>query len=247
VEFNLVKIERKESISLNSIPGLPEAMESARKSQFKTRETALLGLSDNLCGFKVRTMKVIDYVLLERGNSPFLNRTEPTMADLSFFLWELSPQYGLWRCGSGWRGLVSPLQPVAAFFYARKANRAFGKNIPDSSEQVVLECFKYVNSMFFDAPASVSGCSESCTCYLTGWFDILQSEYGMTTDEIWEMGLPELFQRLKAITYRKNPTMPQFNKTTDGVRDFVVRGLREKKFTFEDLKNGKVEIPLEFN
>jgi hypothetical protein len=97
--------------------------------------------------------------------------------------------------------------------------------------------------MFLDSPPSVANGSESCLSYLTGWFDSLQSEYRFTKDEVWTTGLPELFQRLNAIRQRRNPGVPAFNRKTDSVKAFVIRGLRNKEFTLDDLKAGKVVIP----
>lgn len=214
----------------------------AKESQFRTRENAMLNLTYDLCGVTVRTMTVRDYVLLERSHSPFTNRVEPTMADLAIFLWMMSPQFPKW-CE---RRIIGFLQPVAAYFHGRKTRNLFGKNIPASSEPVVVKCFEYIDTMFFDAPPSIKGGSESGLTYLTGWFDTLQSEYNFTSDQIWNMGLPELFQRLAAIRQRQNPNQPTFNKGTDDVKAWVLRGLRSKTFTMDDLAGGKVKIPENF-
>lgn len=234
------------SIGLNSIPGLSEAMAKAREIQFKTRENSLLGLSYDLCGFNVRMMTIRDYVLLDRNQCPFLNRMEPTMLDLAFFFWVMSPQFDKWCEPSGWRQWLPFLQPIQAYFYSRRISKKFGKNIPETSEEVVVKCFEYIEKMFFDSPPSVRGGGESCLCYLTGWFDQIQSEYHFTNDDMWKMGLPELFQRLNAIRQRNNPNTPQFNKSTDAVKLFVLRGLRSKQFTTDDLAAGRVKMPDNF-
>jgi hypothetical protein len=231
------------SICLNSIPGLNEAMAKARANQYRTRESSLLNLTHDLLGFKVRTLTIRDYVLLDRQHSPFLNRREPNAIELGFFLWVLSPQFDLWCNQVGWRKWFPSLQPFQAFFYGRWVQKRFLKNPPETSEDIVIKCFEYIDQMFFDAPASVKGGGESCLCYLTGWFDMIQSEYCFPTEKMWEMGLPELFQRLNAIRLRHNPGIPQFNKNTDAIRLFVLRGLRSKEFTMEDLADGKIKFP----
>lgn len=211
----------------------------AKQKQFRTREDSLLGLTYDLCGMKVRTMTIRDYVLLDRMESPFIHRIEPNEKDLALFLWLLSPQFKKW-CNRKW---FSFLQPVAAFLHGRKVKRKFCRNIPESSEPIVLKCFEYIETMFFDSPPSLRGGGESCTSYLTGWFDSLQSEYKYTDVEIWSKGLPELFQRLNAIRQRNNPNVPSFNKQTDNVKAFVLLGLRRKEFTMEDLAQGRVKFP----
>ena len=230
-------------ILLNDIPGLATAMAAAESSQYQTRENSLLNLTYDLCGFNVRTMTIRDYVLLDRVGSPFLQRVEPTMADLAMFLWILSPEFKAWINGTGLRKWLPSLQPVAAFLYSRKVNRAFGKDIPKTSEAMIVKCFEYIDEMFFDCPPSVKGGEKSCLSYLTGWFDSLQSEYHFTSEQVWEMGLPELFQRLAAIRQRINPSMPQFNKRTDELKMWIVCGIRNGKFSVSDLVEGKVSIP----
>ena len=230
------------SLALSDIPGLAEAMAVAKGNQLVTRENSLLNLTYDIFGFKVRTMTVRDYVLLERFRSPFISRVEPTLDDLSFFLWALSPQFNKWL-GRKWLGW---LQPVAALFYGCKVRKAFGSKLPDTSEPAVVKCFEYIDTMFYDSPPALTKGGESCLCYLTGWFDAIQSEYHFPSEQVWAMGLPELFQRLNAIRQRRNPSAPTFNKGTDQVKIFILSGLRSKEFTMEDLAKGKVKIPVTF-
>ena len=225
------------SLRLDQIAGLNEALVEAKREQFKTREDGWLELTHDICGFKSRTMTVRDYILLERHQSPFLYRKEPRMSDLALFLWVLSPQFDRW-CN---RKHFIFLQHIHAFFYGKIVQWKFGRNIPESSEPAVVECFKYIDKMFFDCPASTRGSSESCLTYMAGWFDQLQSEYGTGEEQIWKMGLPRLFQSLQAITRRNNPSTPQFNQKTDRVKLYIMNGLRSGKFTMEQLREGKFD------
>lgn len=234
------------SLALNAIPGLAEAMAKAKQKQFRIRENALLGLSHDLCGIKVRTMTIRDYVLLDRTDSPFIRRISPTLAELALFLWILSPAFAKWCEPKGWRKWFPFLQPMAAFLHGWKVKHKFGKKIPETSEPIVLKCFEYIDHMFFDAPPALRGGGESCLSYLTGWFDALQSEYHFTNETMWSMSLPELFQRLNAIRQRNNPNVPNFNKGTDALKAYVLRGLRSKEFTMDDLAGGKVKFPENF-
>jgi len=236
-------VKQPAGVLLCEMPGLVEALAAAEHRQFITRENSLLGLTYDLCGERVRTMTIADYVVLERTQSPFIRRIEPSRYDVAMFLWVMSPQFKLWSDGIGWRGLFPSLEPLAAFFHGLKIKWKFLRDCPKSSEQVVLKAFEYIDEMFYDAPPSVSGGGESCLSYLTGWFDALQSEYHFPSEAIWKMGLPELFQRLNAIRQRHNPNMPTFNKKTDELKMWVVNGLREKRFTLDELRDGKVAFP----
>ncbi len=225
-------------VSLFDIPGVREALASAKQKQFVTRENSLLNLTYDICGFRIRTMTVQDYVILDRMTSPFLSRAEPTLDDLAMFLWVMSVGFP-----SRSQGAKAWLQPIAAFLHGRKVRARFGKGMPETSEPAVVACFGYIETMFYDAPPSMSSGGESCLSYLTGWFDAIQSEYKFPSEAVWAMGLPELFQRLNAIRQRNNPSVPTFNKGTDSVKLFILRGLRSKAFTLQDLSAGKVQIP----
>ena len=249
-KFNLmIEIKKRSRVKgvpgvlLGDIPGFSEILAAAESQQYRTRENSLLNLTYDLRGTKVRTMTIRDYVLLDRIASPFLRRIEPSMSDLAMFLWILSPQFPRWVDGIGWRGWLFGLQPAAAFLHGRKVYRMFGSDIPKTSEPVVVEAFKYIDEMFFDSPPALNGSSESCISYLTSWFDTIQKEYHMPTEEVWKMGMPELFQRLNAIRQRNNPTMPTFNKKTDELKAWILLGLRKNEFTIDDLISGKVKFP----
>lgn len=232
---------------LCELPGVMEALQRAQARQMRTRENSLLDLTYDLCGLKVRTMTVLDYVLLDRNNSPFVRRLEPSLDDLAFFLWALSPQFLKWTERRGWRRWFPFLERLEAFFHGRKVRRMFGRNMPETSEPVVIAAFEYIDVMFFDRPPSMAGAGESPLAFLTSWFDSMQSEYHFPSEQVWKMGLPELFQRLAAIRQRRMPHVPDFNRDTDAVNFFILRGLRSKAFTLDDLAAGKVEFPKNFS
>ena len=227
------------SLSLADIPGVAEALSKAKARQQMARENSMLNLTHDICGFKIRTLTIRDYVVLDRLGCPFIARREPTLEDLSMFLWVMSPGFNRWLD----RKWFSFFQPVAAFLHTCKVRRKFGRDIPATSEPAVIACFDYVNLMFYDSPPSMAGGQESCLSYLTGWFDAMQGEYRMTSEQVWAMPLPELFQRLNAIRQRRYPHVPSFNKGTDSVKIFILRGLRSKEFTLEDLSAGRVNFP----
>lgn len=232
---------------LCEFPAVVEALQRARVRELRTRENSLLDLPYDICGMKIRTMTVLDYVLLDRNACPFIRRLEPSLDDLAFFIWALSPQFLKWTERTGWRRWLPFLERLDAFFHGRKVKRLFGKNMPASSEPAVVAAFEYIGVMFYDSPPALVGGGQSCLSYLTGWFDEVQSQYHFPSDLVWKMGLPELFQRLKAIRQRTNPGVPQFNKDTDEVNLFILRGLRAKEFTLDDLAAGKVKLPENFS
>lgn len=231
------------SFALHEIPGYGAALAEARQRLQTAREAAWLDLPHTIGGFPVRPMTVADFVLLDQRRSPFLFRTAPTLDDLKVFLWVLSPAYGRWLFGGRVRRALPTVQHLQAFLHGQRVHRALGRNVPESSEPACVEAFRYVDEMFLDAPPQSRAGGESCACYLGGWFDALQSEHHLTSDEIWRMPLPQMFQRLKAITRRHNPGVPEFNAYVDKLNGFVLTGLRNKEFTQDDLLAGKVAMP----
>ena len=211
-----------QSVMLQDIPEAAQALSQARQKQFKTRENSLLNLTYDICGFTIRTMTIQDYVLLDRFSSPFLYRIEPDLDDIALFLWVLSPQFSKWLG----RKRLAFLQPMAAAIYGRKIRKAFGENMPFTSEPAVVAIFEYIDTMFFDSPPTLVNGQDSCLSYLTGWFCDMQSEFGFTDEKIWSMGLPELFQRSAYVRQRYAPSAPTFNKATDEVKLNLLRRLR---------------------
>lgn len=231
------------SFALNDIPGYREALATARRQMSETRENAWLALPETIGGFTVRLMTVADYALLDRQRSPFLYRLAPTLDDLKIFLWVLSPSYGRWLFGGDWRRQFPTVEAAVAFLYGQRIQRRLGRNLPESAEAAAVACFKYVDKLFLDAPPQAKNNGPSSGCFLAGWFDALQTEHKLTSEEIWRMPLPQMFQRLKAITQRHRQDVPDFNRFEDQLNGFVLRGLVRKEFTQEDLLAGKVKLP----
>ena len=237
------------SIALNKIPGIAEALAEMRLRQVRAREDAWLGMPKRIAGFRVRTMTARDYVILEKMSmhrfkkpNPFLNRLMPTITDLTLFLWALSPQHEKWMDGVGWRRKWLPvLQHLEAFYFARRARK---KIPPAKFADAIKKSFAYINEIFSNQPPSSGQRGESGLCYLDGWFDQLQNEHHLTTAEIWRMPLPVLFGRLAAIQTRKRNDVPAFNRFMDAVKAWVQNGLCKNKFTYEDLKSGRIRFDI---
>lgn len=229
------------SFSFSEIPGFARAIADARDRQTKLREDAWFRTKFDACGFTLRLMNLQEYAVLERTGCPFLRRLEPTSEELAQFLWFLSPEFESW-CRGFRLYLPDALRRLAAYRHGRRVRLAFCSDMPATSEAVVKRCFEYVELLFDDAPPIISKGRESGLCYLAAWFDELASEHHLTDERIWQMPLPELFQRLKAIAGRKNPERPAFNRAVDEVRGRILRGLTRKEFTVEDLKEGRVKF-----
>lgn len=220
-------------ISFQQIHGLREAIDKATAEQESKRERAWKNLTYDFFGFRVRTMTVLDYTLLDHFRSPFLYRTIPQLCDLDFFLWRLSPECQKWDARK-----LDWFSRISAFFFSRKIKRIFNQ---ERFEQVIKLAFDYVDDMFLDAPPSGSkhGISQ---CYLASWFDLLQSEHHMTDEQIWLMPLPQLFQRIRAIQIRKGINVPKPNRMEEEVTHWIASGIASGRFTYDDLRSGRVKF-----
>ena len=252
------------AIVFQRIPGFKAALDRARAEENSTREDNFLALNAVICGLPVRIMTLRDYVALLRNQSPFLHRIEPNHYDLVHFLWVLSPQIEKWHNHEGWRRpLLKPLYHVERALHRRRVRRAIGARAlervvkkhhalygetdaslqlkPDHPLAVALkECFDYIERIFFDLPVSNDKAPAIGLHYLNVWFHSMQSEYHLPTEEVWEMPMPRLLSRLKAIQRAKAP-VPDFNAMQDALISKVIRALRSG-MTEADIMAGKLSF-----
>lgn len=216
-------------IALSQVPGLREAV--ARQNQ--KRESAWKDLTFDLLGFKLRAMTVRDFALLDHFGSPFICGRTPGIGDLTFFLWALSPECERWN-----RRRLQWGRSFHAFLHARQVKKA----VKDSEVflKAVKLAFDYVRETFLDAPSG--GKEQSKICYLASWFDLIQHEYHLPDAEVWRMPLAQMFQRIRAIQSRNGVDAPSFARAEERVKQWLVEGIRGGRFTYDDLKNGKVRF-----
>jgi len=223
-------------IALNQVPGWREAVKKARAKQERIRENAWKNLAYEINGFKVRPMTVLDYLMLDHFGSPFLYRQQPQLCDLSWILWALSPQCLKWNQKNIQLG-----RTLASFFYSRKVSKKLGRD--GIFQESCTKVFEYIDDMFMDAPAGMQG-GKAAVCYLASWFDIIQSQYHCSEDAVRFMPLPQMFQRIRAIQERNGNEQPAFDKVEDRLKQFVQNGISSRKFSYDDLVNGKVSFEL---
>ena len=255
------------SFSLNEIPGLIELLERSKEIEVATREDAWLATTRSVAGQRIRTMTVRDFTILLQFRNPLIARQIPTPDEFGFFLWTLSTEIEKWHGGGSWRRwpLIRNLERMQCYFHGRKVADAIELKqleslewewmksnpdnpftIPDESAYGVAlkQAFAYIDDMFLDKPASLqrSG-TQSGMCYLTSWFDAMQSEYHLPTSEIWKMEIPVLFARMKAIQKRHSKNaVPEFNEHRDRIFQNIMRGLNSKLYTADDLMAGRVDL-----
>lgn len=253
------------SLALKDIPGLSEMLAETREIETATREEAWIGMTRRIAGERIRVMTVRDYTALLQFESPMVQRALPTPAEFAFFLWVLSPEMERWHNQSGWRRwqCFARLQQWQSKRHGRRVRAALQLDelkrqesdwhqksklpftLPDDAPFAIAikEAFAYIDEMFQDKPAGLKKeTGKSGLCYLTSWFDLLQSEYHLPTYEIWAMRIPVLFGRLKAIQMRHNHKAPEFNVDRDKILQNIMAGLNQKKYTMQDLRGGRVDL-----
>lgn len=253
-----------ESFALSEIPGLSDLLERSKEIVTATREDAWLGSTRVIAGKRVRPMSVDDFTILLQFESPLLTRQVPTPDELSFFLWVLSPEIERWHDRKGWRKpWLGRFERLESYLHSRHVRRTLKlgelermedewlrkHKVPftlpeDCSFSIAIkQAFEYVDDMFLDKPPSLESKGvESGLCYLTSWFDWMQSEYHMPTKEVWKMTLPVLFARLKAIQKRHRAKVPEFNTDRDKILQNIMAGLRQGFYTVADLRAGRVDL-----
>lgn len=205
-------------------------IKAARLQEARNRESAFKGTLFDICGLKVRQMTVRDFLILDVLHSPLItNQGTPSLSDLAQFLWIISPEIELWNNETGWRFDWLPfVRRICAYRHGRRIRKL-------NAYDATVAAYRYVSAMFQDAPAGSAQKGESYITFLAGWCDTLRSEYKCTEDEIFAMPLPKLFGYLRAMELRKNPEPRLVNRSAIEIRQQIVRGLNEGRFTIDDV------------
>lgn len=246
------------SLAFSEIRGLAEILAQAKQSETVNREDAWLASTYVVAGQRVRTMTIDDFTALLQFQSPLIARKLPNPDELIFFLWIMSPlnlkyRESRWLAPfAGWRAKrfsnqVARTLQLDLVYRRKQAVEARGETytLPEGSKlaKAISEAFKYVDLVFMDRPPGLKRNGvDAGLCYLTSWFDAMQSEYHLPTAEVWKMPLPVLFARLKAIQFRSERNVPTFNVERDKIMQAIMAGLNAKLYTEDDLKEGRVDL-----
>lgn len=105
-----------------------------------------------------------------------------------------------------------------------------------------MRCFEYVDAMLADFPAG-NGKGESCVSFVAYWcHEMRKAPYHCTKAEVLAMPLPELFQCLRLLKQDRNPGAPESNRQTDEAINKILIGLKEGKFSADDVKEGRIKF-----
>lgn len=181
-------------------PGWFEAREQGRV----VRDSALLDLTADLCGFEVEEMTLEKYLILRLIRSPLLYGFTPSPIQLATFLWILNPAFNsraigrkkfMRRCRH-WN-VTEPL------FRTRGALKRFDnqKDIAAKSmAKVLIAVREYVDETMIDKPQGKSSGGEP-DYYSEGifWCSILGRELGYSIETVMKLPMKVLFQLLNEI------------------------------------------------
>jgi len=170
------------------IPGLRAAHEKERSDW----DAAWLGINESICGIDVKPFTARHDLILgwNGARSPFLGGPLPTNGpELSIaigtFLWVVSPAYG----SSSSRKLM----------FLRGVRRLDVK-------KAVTQIRNYVAAAYADAPGSGDSNDQQFYSWFATAAALFGAEFGWTRDDVIDMPLRQMFQLLKVISRRKNPT-----------------------------------------
>lgn len=248
------------SLSLDQIPGYSEAILTASVEQLQTQEDDWLNAPAFIGGIQVRRATLRDYVLVMRFIPAVLCRQKPSPEEMMLFLWLLSPERAQWDCEpSGWRKAFPALRRLARQNHHRKVKRTLKirelqkamlqaelqgeiyqlpENHPFSKS--IADLFKYIDSLFEMKPAGVKSGGAGVMYFLTSWFNIVQRNFHLPSEEVWNMPLPVLFARLREQqSFQMRGLLPDFNRKRDAINQRIMDALRSGKTTESDLLAGK--------
>ena len=252
------------SFALDQIPGYQEALLDAQIETVRTQEDDWLGVVQVIGGEAVRTATLRDYVLLLRFAPSVLHRQLPDPAELLLTLWILSPERERWDYSpAGWRKWFPSLRQLArwrhqrrcrsvlrlaeieeaAAVYALESDQPFELPEEHPYALTVAELTKYFDRIFSLRPASMRGGAVSGMHWLVFWFNTLQRNFHLPTEEVWAMPLPILLARLRdQQQFDLRGNVPDFNRKADELNRRIMAALRAGETTEADLLAGKFKL-----
>ena len=192
----------------NSVWRVPGYLEAVQRERL-VRESAYLGLCEDIQGFTVLPLTLEKLMLLRSIRSPLLSDSTPTPEELSIFLWVLSPEFtqskrsfGKWlffrRCRNAF---VAPPKTLLDVILKRKETA----DVTIRATMAISAARSYIDEAFQDRPPSKGNasletdyfCDAAQICVMMG------KECGFSRDETMKAPLKQLFQELKVLSIIK--------------------------------------------
>lgn len=196
-----------------AIPGLREAIER----ETEKREFDFLGAPELLCGIEVMPLSIRRLLRLQAVNSPFLYNADLHVepSDVAMFFWSLSPNYERALAVRQSCELVSFRLGSFAFGHIRRrfARQLRQLKLGESSSA----CRQFVADAFEDSPGSNGVDGPTYYGWPAGYVGLLATEYGWTEDVILDLPLRRLWQHVRRLIRRNDPSATLFNPS-DKVR-----------------------------
>lgn len=208
----------------------------------RVREDFFLGLTRTVAGFRIRPMKVRDYILLDRFNSPLLTKQEPSDLEIGMFLWWLSPQFDRWCVDTGWRAsrFGGWIQSLRAWIFARRVRLALGRAPNDKWEGATKAAAEYISDTFQDRPMGNGGEDEQQYVHLLeSYYERFKHEHGwFSREQFLDMQMTEVFASLRSIILRNGGKL--INKATHDKTGDILTRLTFGELTPEDIHAGRM-------
>jgi len=187
----------------DDIPGLRDAI---AKQEF-IRDSSLMPVTENLCGFEVRQMTLIDFVALRLVKSPFIVGGIPDCHAIRTFLWRMSPRYNLsggwhrWRIMMRCKKYLIPLEPM---IHTRRAVKRWGVASIAALERrgrVIIAIRDFVKDTLQDWPSGKAPIGDAVSYYSDAVAIVgsVAREYGWSYAELTSIPLKLLLQCHKEI------------------------------------------------
>ena len=190
----------------DQIPGYKDAVQAENQQ----RAAAFIsGIPEVVAGIMVAPLTYEMELRLRAVRSPFFIGGLPNANDIAVFLWGVSEDY---QRAIRLRGIVEHASPWLAGRLFNRARRAFIKRLRRLDYLTTLNAIRtYINDAYTDAP---SGAGERSITYYSeaaGLFVLLSEKCSMSMRDVMELPIKVVWQLLRAIERRENPSAIHFN------------------------------------
>ena len=170
------------------------AYEAARKAEQEARDLAFCDWPVPLCGLEVKQFTYLHLLVLGNCGNAFVEGGEPTVEDVAFFLWVVSPEYRP-NCEAKRNEFIEAIAERVQFMASCR------------------EIYEYLDAAFMDSPGGSGAPGKSYTSFVAPICDIFAHEYGWDDQVTLNKPVARLNQLLRRIRVRRNPKAIQFNRS----------------------------------
>ena len=162
---------------------------------------SFLNINEYICGVPVMPLSILHFLILDGIGNPFIVGGKPSPDRVAQFLWTVSTEFKTGTPGQ---------------------RDDFIKSISKIDfELAKQQIADYVSDSIMDAPAGAGPVTIPQASFVATLVDAIASEYHWAEKDIVAMPLKRVFQYIKLIQRRNNPSAPVFNPSDKVKADYL--------------------------